>query len=86
MGLNHKRLCLFFLGSDSSVASSLDNKSSGGSGGTQAGSVPADVVQNRVAVYVAYSADPNVYIKCFHSSKITMVMVPKTKALAFCHG
>lgn len=39
-----------------------------------------------VTVYVAYSAHWNVYIKCFSSLKITMVMVPKTKALAFCHG
>lgn len=87
--LNHKLLCLF-LSSNIWVASSLSNKSGSSSGGTQAGPVPAgmwlitDIFL--VTAYVAYSADWNVYIECFSSLKITMVMVPKTKALAFCHG
>ena len=52
----------------------------------QTGSVPAEMWLVAATVYVTYSADWNVYIECFSSLKITMVMVPKTKALAFCHG
>lgn len=52
----------FFLSSDIGVASSLNNSSSSSNGGTQAGSVPAemwfrtDIYIFLVTVYVAYSA------------------------------